>query len=326
MYAIMLSRAFTGREIVIKIGGGWHGAQPFGLKGITAFDDGIKQIESAGLPASINAEVITTRFNDVEDLESLFKTCGDRISCLIMEPMMGSGGLMFGQPGYIQRARELTEQYGAVLIFDEVITGFRFHAGALHTLYGIMPDLSVFGKAIGGGMPVSAVAGRDDIMGLISPDAPAEKRVKFDGGTFSAHPASMLAGLVFLKYLIAHEADIYPRIGRLGKKVRQEIERIFASYGFNVRCTGGGEPVAENSSLVGVHFLNEKIERVIAPEDAWNPEINDFELREKIFKLAMLNEGFYVFHGYGSISTAHTDEEIQASLDAVEQIAEKWSG
>jgi len=325
MYAVMLSRAFTGRELVAKIGGGWHGAQPFGLKGITAFENGMKQIESAGLPVSIDAEVITTRYNDVEDLESLFKTRGDRISCLIMEPMMGSGGLMFAHPEYIQRARELTEQHGAILIFDEVITGFRFHAGALHTLYGVKPDLSVFGKAVGGGMPVSAVAGRDDIMGLISPDAPAGKRVKFDGGTFSAHPASMLAGLVFIKYLIAHEADIYPRIGRLGKKVRQEIERIFASYGFNVRCTGEGEPVAENSSLVGVNFLDDKIEQVIAPEDAWNPEINDFELREKVLKLAMLNEGFFVFHGYGSISAAHTDEEIRASLDALEQIAERWS-
>jgi len=325
MYAIMLSRAFTGRDRVMKMGGGWHGAQPFGLKGVTSYDHGLNQTESAGLPSSIGSEVITTRFNDMEDLEAQFKTHGERVSCIIMELMMGSGGLMSAHPEYVKRAIELSEQYGSLFIADEVITGFRFHAGALHTLYGIKPDLCVFGKTIGGGMPISAVAGRNDVMKLVSPDAPTEKRVKFDGGTYSAHPACMLAGSVFIKHLIEHEEDIYPRIGRLGRKVREETEKIFAAHGFNVRCTGDAEPVAEDSSLVGIHFLNEKIDRVVSPEQAWNPEISDVELREKIFKLAMLSEGFFVFHGYGSISTAHSDDEIQASLNAVERIAEKWS-
>jgi glutamate-1-semialdehyde 2,1-aminomutase len=111
----------------------------------------------------------------------------------------------------------------------------------------------------------------------------------------------------------------------LGKKVRKEIKEIFTKHGMNVLCTGGGDPIAENSSVVGLHFLNENIEKLKSPNEAWNPEISDFELREKIFKLAMLIEGFNTFHGYGTISTAHTDEEIQASLDAVEKIAKNWS-
>ena len=148
--------------------------------------------------------------------------------------------------------------------------------------------------------------------------------MKFEGGTFSAHPAAMLAGLTYLRYLIEHESNIYPKIGHLGAKVRKGIEEIFSSYGFNVKCTGYSDSIAEHSSLVGVQFLNEKIDRIAFPEQVWNPEVCDFELREKIFKLYMLEEGFNVFHGYGAISTAHSESEIQESLDAVERIAKKW--
>jgi len=114
-------------------------------------------------------------------------------------------------------------------------------------------------------------------------------------------------------------------MGQLGAKVRQGIEEIFSAHGINVRCTGYGNSIVENSSAVGVHFLKEEIEKITSPEQVWNPEICDFELREKIFKLAMLNEGFNIFHGYGSISAAHSEGEIQASLDAVERIAKSWT-
>jgi len=218
----------------------------------------------------------------------------------------------------------LTQQYNSLLIFDEVISGFRFHAGGLQSLYAIKPDLTVLGKAIGGGMPVSAVAGRDDVMVLCSPETKPDQKVKFEGGTFSAHPASMLAGLTYVKYLMENESEIYPRIGQLGAKIRNGIEEIFTAHGFNVKCTGYGELVPDNSSCVGVQFLQEKIDRITFPEQVWNPEVSDLELREKIFKLAMLEEGFNIFHGFGAVSTAHTESEIQASLDAVERIAKKW--
>ena len=125
-------------------------------------------------------------------------------------------------------------------------------------------------------------------------------------------------------YLKENESEIYPRIGRLGAKVRKEIEEIFASLGFNVKCTGYGDSVTEHSSLVGVQFLKDEVDRISFPEQVWNPEVCDLELREKIFKLAMLEEGFNIFHGYGAVSTAHTESDIQASLDAVERIAKRW--
>ena len=173
-------------------------------------------------------------------------------------------------------------------------------------------------------MPLSAVVGRDSILKLCTPEAEEDKRVKFDGGTFSSHPASMLAGLTYLSYLIEHGKEIYPRIGKLGEKVRRSIEEIFEAHGFNVRCTGYGNSAVKDSSAVGVHFLNRSVDRIKNPEQVWNPDICDPELREMVFKLAMLNEGFNVFHGYGAVSAAHSDEEIQSSLDAVERIARKW--
>lgn len=324
MYAIMLARSFTQRDLVLKVGGGWHGAQPYTLKGITAYFKGLDHIESCGLPKGIESEVIVTKFNDNQDLEEKFQRFGERLACFILEPFIGAGGFIFGKKGYIQKARELTLQTGSVLIFDEVVSGFRFHAGGIQTLYGVKPDLTVFGKAIGGGMPVSAVSGRGDIMELCDIDANLERKVKFEGGTFSSHPASMLAGLTFLRYLISHEQDIYSRIGKLGAIARKKIEEIFSSYGFLTKCTGGDSDVVENSSVVGVHFLKKKLKQVTSPEEVWNPEISDIELREKIFKLAMLEEGFNLFHGYGTISAAHSEEEIMASLEAVDRIAKKW--
>ena len=326
MYAIMLARSFSRRELVLKVGGGWHGAQPFALKGISSFKDGLSQIESAGLYPDVDSTIVMTKYNDVEDLEEKFREYGERIACMIVEPFIGAGGFIFAHKDYIQKARELTRHYDAVLIFDEVVSGFRFHAAGVQSLYDVKPDLSVFGKTIGGGMPVSAVAGQDAIMNLCDAEVTPDRKVKFEGGTFSAHPASMLAGITYIKYLIDNESEVYSRMGRLGAQVRSEIEKIFSSYGICVSCTGSDDTVTKNSSVVGVHFLiDEKVSCITSPEQAWNPEIVDFELREKIFKLSMLVEGFNVFHGYGTISAAHTEEEIQSSLDAIEKIAQKWT-
>lgn len=324
MYAVMLSKAKTKREFVMKAGGGWHGSHPYVLKGIAVYDKGFTKVESAGLPKGIDKTIQVTHFNDPQDLKDKFQKYGDRIACLILEPFIGAGGFIFGDAEYLHNARELCSRYGAMLILDEVISGLRFHAGALQTLYGIQPDISVFGKAIGGGMPISAIAGKDDVMRFCSPETPEVERVKLEGGTFSAHPAAMLAGLKFTQYLIAHEANIYPQIGNLGNKVRREIEKIFSTFGFNVKCTGNENSVVKSSSIVGVHFMHEECERIVSPEQVWNPKVCDVEMREKVFKLAMLQEGFNIFHGYGAISVAHSEEEIQASLDAVERIAKKW--
>ncbi|OQX55200.1 MAG: hypothetical protein B5M54_03350 [Candidatus Aminicenantes bacterium 4484_214] len=324
MYAIMLARGYTQRDIVFKVGGGWHGSHPYALKGITKFDFGLQSLESAGLPASIDQEVITVDFNNQADLEEKFQQLGEKVACLIMEPFIGAGGFIFAHPAYLQKARDLTKRYGAVFILDEVVSGFRFHAGVLQTLYNIEADLTVLGKAIGGGMPVSAVAGRRDILELCGLQAPPEQRVKFEGGTFSAHPLGMLAGATYIQHLIENENDIYPRIGKMGARVRENIENIFRSYGFFVRCTGGDSKLGFPSSLVGVHFLLQDLATIDSPTQVFNPHVNDYIVRELIFKLAMLEEGFHIFHGFGALTAAHAEEEVNKALEAVDRIASYW--
>ncbi len=324
MSAIMLAKSFTQRELVLKIGGGWHGAQPYTLKGMPSLSKELEFMESAGLSHNIDSSIIMTRFNDPEDLEDKFRLYGDRLACFIIEPFMGAGGFIFGQKEYLLKARELTQQYGVQLIFDEVVSGFRFHPGGLQSLYGIDPDLSIFGKTIGGGMPVSAVAGRRDVLELCNPKTSSPSKVKFNGGTFSAHPASMFAGIVYLQYLIENADSLYPKIGRMGNRARIEIEKIFRHHGFLVTCTGLDTDIIPESSMVGVHFLHESTDRITSPEKVWSANKCDPEMRERIFKLAMINEGVNICHGFGGVSLSHSDKHIQVSLDAVERIAQTF--
>ena len=233
MYAMLLARAFTGRNLVMKVGGGWHGAQPWALKGVDIrIQPGHDRvhIDSQGLPAAVTEEVVVTGFNDVELLYDCFKRYGNRLACFIVEPFIGAGGFIFATTEYLRAARALTQEYGVVLILDEVISGSRFRAGDLASLYDVRADLATYGKAIGGGMPVSAVAGRADIMALAGREGGS--RVKFSGGTYSGHPASMLAGKVLLTHLVAHEQEIYGTLSALGEEMRQTWRQPLANTAY----------------------------------------------------------------------------------------------
>lgn len=314
MYAILLARAFTGRDVVLKVGGGWHGAHPWALKGIGYHRaEGYQHIETAGLPSAVCEEVVVSRFNDPEMLRDHFRQWGDRVACFIVEPFMGAGGFMPATREYLQTARELATQYGVVLIFDEVIAGFRFRAGDTGVLYGIRPDLATFGKIIGGGMPVAAVAGRADIMNLAG--RAGGSRVKFSGGTYSGHPASMLATATMLRYLVEHEADVYPRLAALGDRIRHILEDTFAQDGFHARCTGWGNDALPGSSIFMLHFPYQEGHQLDAPDDVFNPAVCDVALNGDVLQLALLLEKVHITHGHGAAATAHTEADM-AFLDA----------
>jgi glutamate-1-semialdehyde 2,1-aminomutase len=312
MYAIMLSRAFTGRTLVMKVGGGWHGAQPWALKGISFHknnDGGFQEVESAGVPASVTDKVVVSSFNNPEMLRDHFREYGDRLACFIVEPFVGVGGFVPATLEYLQTARELTLKHGVVLIFDEVIAGFRFRAGNTGGLYGIQPDLATFGKIVGGGMPVAVVGGRAEIMGLVG--RAAGSKVKFSGGTYSGHPSSMLAAKTLMTYLVDHEAEIYPRLAELGEKTRQTIVNAFAEEGIPVQCTGDGSQVLSGSSLFMLHFPYDGDVQLSRPEDLFNPAICDVVLSEKVLDLALLLEDVFMLHSHGGLSTAHTEADIE---------------
>ncbi len=319
MYAIMLARAFTGRDLVMKVGGGWHGAQPWGLKG-TDYHDGFQQVDSAGLPPAVTDQVVVTRFNDPEMLSDHFEQHGDRVACFITEPFVGAGGLIPATREYLQTARRLTRQYGAILILDEVISGFRFRAGDAGALYGMQPDLATFGKIIGGGMPVAAVAGRAGIMNLVSR---AEGRVKFSGGTYSAHPASLLAAKSLLTYLIHQEDQIYPHLARLGDQMRRTLETAFTEEGLYARCTGDGKDALPGSSMATVHFPYQPDIPLDRPDVIFNPSRCDVALSHLVLERALLLEDVHMIRGHGAVSAAHTEDDLELLGQACRRVARR---
>ncbi len=324
MYAVLLARASTNRQWVMKVGGGWHGAQPWGLKGVgfSAEDEGgFQKVDTAGLPPAFTDEVIITRFNDPDMLGDHFKRYGDRVACFIVEPFIGAGGLMPATVEYLRTARELTHQYGAVLIFDEVISGFRFHAGDAGALYGIRPDLATFGKIIGGGMPVAAVAGRTDIMRLVGRETGCE--VKFSGGTYSAHPASLLAAKTVMTHLVSQASEIYSHLAKLGEKACQAVEKAFSEEGILARCSGCDSEVLPPSSINRLVFPYRAEIRLNSPDVVCNPALVDVSLGEEVVRLALLLENIHVFHGLGSLTTAHTVGDIERLGEACHRVAQR---
>jgi glutamate-1-semialdehyde 2,1-aminomutase len=332
MYAIMLARGYTGRRLVVKMAGGWHGASPMALKGIGRGAGGFDAVDSAGVPQTTADEVVVIPFNDVDTLHKLFRSLGDRIACLIFEPCLGGAGFIPATRAFMGAARRLTEQYGALLILDEVITGFRFCAGGVQRLYGVRPDLSTYGKVIGGGMPVSAVAGREDVMALAGDGA--KNRVWFNGGTFSAHPLSLRAGQVMIEYLRDHEDVIYPALAAKGDALRQGIEKAFADRGVLARCTGYSNDAIPGGSLASVYFPERddaecgdtRIASFRTPrsaEDMTDPRLTDIRLREQGLKLGLLLHGVNVVHGLGALSAAHTDEDLARVFEACDAFAKR---
>jgi glutamate-1-semialdehyde 2,1-aminomutase len=209
---------------------------------------------------------------------------------------------------YVKAARELTEKYGALLIFDEVISAFRFRAGNVGRLYDVQPELTTMGKAIGGGMLVASVAGREDIMSLAGLDEGA--KVKFQGGTFAGHPASLIAAKAFLSYLMENEAEIYPKMSDIAVKTRQAVTRAFEAEGIYVRFAGDRIDVLPGNSLHMLLFPYEEGLELKTPEEVRNPSVCDITLSEKVLQLVLLLENVYTVHGIGCTTGAHTDEDV----------------
>jgi glutamate-1-semialdehyde 2,1-aminomutase len=320
-YAVMLALAYTGRDLVLKIGSGWHGASPYLLKGIH-YDprQGFNCAESAGLPPEVVRRTLVTPFNDGQALEKLLERKGKSIACFILEPFLGLGGFLPASREYLELARRLTERYGIVLIFDEIISGFRFCPSGLQALYKVRPDLSTFGKLIGGGHAMAAVVGRRHIMEYCETKSKGRLRVLFEGGTFSSHAEYTRSGVAMLRTLIANAARIYPRLAALGESLRRGIEAVFRKEGVEAACTGYVHDILGGSSMFMVHFPR-RAWPVLSPEILADPAYVDLPLREDVLKLALLVEGVHVVHGGGAVSTAHTQNQIRHTLQAYAQAA-----
>ncbi len=300
MSAVRLARGFTGRDKVIKFEGCYHGHVDSLLvaAGSGALTHG--EPDSAGIPSAFAAETITLPYNDIEKVRAVFEAMGDQIAAIIVESYPANAGLIFPREGYLQGLRDITTKYGAVFIFDEVMTGFRVAKGGVQELEGIMPDLTAMGKVIGGGLPVGAFGGKAEIMDYLAPDGPV-----YQAGTLSGNPLAMAAGLAQLAEM--ERIDGYGKLEHLGARLeaglRAMLERKGLSYQFN-----------RVGSMFCLFFTDQEIINLDSVMTA------DSATFRKFFT-SMLDQGIYVApspYETGFISVAHGDDEIDATLVAME--------
>ena len=297
MSAIRLARAYTGRSKIIKFSGCYHGhADGLLVKaGSGAMTHGIPT--SAGVPESYAAETLVADYNDVASVESLFQAWPDAIAGIIVEPVAGNMGVVPPAEGFLESLRRITAENGAMLIFDEVITGFRLAYGGAQTRYGITPDITCLGKIIGGGLPVGAYGGRQDIMEMVAPLGPM-----YQAGTLSGNPLAVTAGLTTLTEL--QRAGTYERLESLAGRLADGLTQAFA------RAEVPGTLNRVGSMMTGF-FTAGPVDTLAQVEQA------DTEAYGRYFH-AMLERGVYLAPSQfeaGFVSLAHTEADIDRTLE-----------
>ena len=297
MSAIRLARGFTGRDLIVKFEGCYHGHSDSLLvkagSGLATFGTP----DSAGVPADFARNTIVVPYNDADALKHTFEEQGGEIACVIIEPVAGNMGCVPPGPGYLEAVSEITSRHGALLIFDEVITGFRLAYGGAQQVYGVKPDLTCLGKIIGGGLPVGAFGGRADVMDRIAPLGPV-----YQAGTLSGNPLAVTAGLAILKLL--RDSNPYEELERLGAKLEQ---------GLRAAAVEAGIPSTVNrvGSMLTAFFTE-------GPVTNWPSAKQSDTERYGCFFRAMLEEGVYLAPSQfecAFVSLAHTDDLIDRTIE-----------
>ena len=301
MSAIRLARGFTRRDKIIKFDGCYHGHVDSLLVKAGSGALTLGQPDSAGIPAALAALTLCLPFNDVEALRATFAQHKGEIAAVIVEPIPANAGLILPQPGYLEAMRELCTENGTLLIFDEVMTGFRLARGGAQELLGIRPDLSCFGKVIGGGLPVGAFGGRADIMNHLAPLGPV-----YQAGTLSGNPLAMAAGLAQLKVL--ESQDIFAKLEKLGTQLEAETREALKASGRNYVFYRIG-------SMFCLFFTDRPVRQL---DDARTADLVHFSR----FFHAMLDRNVYLAPSQfetGFISAAHTGEDLSTTARALRE-------
>ncbi len=301
MYGVRLARAYTRKRVVIKIEGGWHGYNSDLLRDVSPPFG----VESAGVEESVK-HVVSVPFNDLEAARRSIEEHRSDLACVIVEPVLGGGIIPAGRD-FLKELREETERVGCLLFFDEVITGFRLALGGGQEYYNITPDLCTLGKVLGGGLPVGAVCGLREVMEYADPSKHSKaERAWIGGGTFSANPLSMVAGLATLTYLSENSGKVYEYLNALGEEARRGIDRAFAEAGIDAATTGIG-------SLLLTHFPKDGR----APRNAREVNECDRRLQHQFYFALLAKHSIFFLPGHlGAVSYAHSRDDIRELVDA----------
>lgn len=301
MSAVRLARGYTGRDMIIKFDGCYHGHADTLL---VAAGSGVATLGipgSPGVPDSVISNTLSLKFNDSEEFITVMEKIGNKIAGVIIEPVAGNMGFVLPENGFLQTLREYTSLYGAVLIFDEVMTGFRVSKGSAQGLFGITPDLTCFGKVIGGGLPVGAYGGKKEIMDHIAPVGKV-----YQAGTLSGNPLAMAAGIATLMEL--QKKDVYETLEKKTEKLMKGFQSAADDAGINLKTGHAG-------SMAGFFFSNEEVRNF---NDAKKCNLDRFA---KFYRL-MLKKGVYLAPSQFEacfVSLAHSDEDIDQTILAARQ-------
>jgi glutamate-1-semialdehyde 2,1-aminomutase len=300
MTTIRVARAYTGRDKIIKFAGCYHGHSDLVLVAAGSGPSTLGIPDSAGVPKSIAQEVITVPFNDIEPFKEAIKKWGDQIAAVLVEPIVGNFGIVEPKKGFLEQINLLTHQAGALVIYDEVITAFRFMYGGAQDLLEVQPDLTALGKIIGGGLPIGAYGGKKEIMEQVAPLGPA-----YQAGTMAGNPASILSGIACLELL--KQPGVYKHLDELGAMLEEGIVKHATTYDV---------PITINrlKGALTVYFTKEKIENYTQAEDT------NGEMFARFFKL-MIQQGINLApskYEAWFITTAHTKKDIERTIEAVE--------
>ena len=309
MSAIRLARGYTGRDKIVKFEGCYHGHSDSLLVKAGSGALTLGEPSSPGVPASLAKHTITLSYNDLDQVRAAFAEAGEQIACIIVEPVAGNMNCIPPVSGFLEGLREVCDRHGAVLIFDEVMTGFRVALGGAQTVYGVTPDLTTLGKVVGGGMPVGAFGGRHAIMEKIAPLGPV-----YQAGTLSGNPVAMAAGLKTLELISA--PGFFARLGET---------TISLLDGLRTRATAAGIPLATNQvgGMFGLFFTDAGRVENFAQATACDAE------RFKRFFHGMLDRGVYLApsaYEAGFVSAAHGAADITATLDAAQAVFAELAG
>ncbi len=302
MSAIRLARAYTGRSMIIKFIGCYHGHADYLLVKAGSGASTLGVPDSAGVPAGTAAETLSAPFNDLTAVRQLFAEWGKEIAGILLEPVAGNMGCIPPEPGFLEGLRELADQHGACLIFDEVMTGFRVAPGGAQERYGVMPDITCLGKIIGGGLPVGAYGGKKEIMAMVAPEGPM-----YQAGTLSGNPLAMAAGIETLTLL--REPGVYEKLDQLTQTLADGLLAL---------CRAKNIPAHGNQvgSMSTLFFVDKKVTHY---EDVCGFDRDRFNR----FFWGMLDRGVYLAPSQfeaGFMSLAHTEADVEATLKAAHEV------